>query len=67
MTPPGIEPATFRFVAQHLNNSATAVPTQAGTWVRNLVEGGVEGRSVPHLENTIYTGCFTTLGHNCRR
>jgi len=26
MTPSGIEPATFRFVAQHLNRYATAVP-----------------------------------------
>ena len=26
MTPPGIELATFRFVAQHLNHCATAVP-----------------------------------------
>jgi len=26
MTPGGIEPATFRFVAQHLNHWATAVP-----------------------------------------
>ena len=26
MTPAGIEPATFRFVAQHLNHYATAVP-----------------------------------------
>ena len=26
MTPSGIEPASFRFVAQHLNNCATAVP-----------------------------------------
>jgi len=26
MTLPGIEPATFRFVAQHLNHCATAVP-----------------------------------------
>ena len=25
-TPLGIEPATFRFVAQHLNHCATAVP-----------------------------------------
>jgi len=29
MTPPGIEPATFRFVAQHLNHYATAVPSFA--------------------------------------
>jgi len=26
MTPAGIEPATFRLVAQHLNRCATAVP-----------------------------------------
>ena len=26
MTPAGIEPATFPFVAQHLNHCATAVP-----------------------------------------
>ena len=26
MTPAGIEPETFRFVAQHLNHCATAVP-----------------------------------------
>ena len=31
-TPPGTEPATFRFVAQHLNHCATAVPR---TSVRN--------------------------------
>jgi len=28
LTPAGIEPATFRFVAQHLNHCATAVPPQ---------------------------------------
>ena len=27
LTPAGIESATFRFVAQHLNHCATAVPT----------------------------------------
>ena len=28
MTPVGIEPATFRLVAQHLNHCATAVPNE---------------------------------------
>jgi len=28
LTPPGIEPATFRFVAQYLNHCATAVPRE---------------------------------------
>jgi len=26
LTPAGVEPATFRFVAQHLNHCVTAVP-----------------------------------------
>ena len=30
LTPAGIEPATFRFVAQHLNHCATAVPLHYG-------------------------------------
>ena len=34
MTPSGIEPATFRVVAQHLNHCATAVPKLDG------VDGG---------------------------
>ena len=31
MTPAGIEPATFGFVAQHLNYSATAVPSSSSS------------------------------------
>ena len=42
MTPAGIEPATFRFVAQHLNHFATAVPIRIiGTYqytLRNIIE-----------------------------
>ena len=31
MTPAGIEPVAFRFVAQHLDHCATAVPTMRRT------------------------------------
>ena len=36
LTPAGIEPTTFRFVAQHLNHCATAVPTSTSSWFNNL-------------------------------
>ena len=36
MTPSGIEPATFRFVAQHLNHCATAVPLHNIVTVKNI-------------------------------
>ena len=39
MTPSGIEPATFRFVAQHLNNRATTVPVIP--WVHTLMKCAV--------------------------
>jgi len=35
LTPAGIEPATYRFVAQHLNHCATAVPCN-GTALHNV-------------------------------
>jgi len=47
LTPAGIEPATFRFVAQHLNHCATAVPpcrtqyTMAWKTNRALVHRGI--------------------------
>jgi len=34
MTPTGIEPATFRFAAQHLNHCATAVPNYTCTTLK---------------------------------
>ena len=37
MTPARIEPATFRFVAQHLNHCATAVPPQKMVTILNNV------------------------------
>ena len=36
MTPAGIEPATFGFVAQHLNHCATALPDKL-TYVSKYV------------------------------
>jgi len=36
MAPAGIEPATFRFVAQHLNHCAPAVTTCAVLYQINL-------------------------------
>ena len=39
MTPSGIEPATFRFVAQHLNHCATAVPANFRYYTRNGYKG----------------------------
>jgi len=42
LTPAGIEPATFRFVAQHLNHCATAVPTE--TWYHTFF-----GPMPPHV------------------
>jgi len=35
LTPAGIEPATFRFVAQRLNHYATAVPRRYLLQIRN--------------------------------
>ena len=39
MTPSEIEPVTFRFVAQHLNHCATAVPTEL--WYFNILLNAV--------------------------
>jgi len=36
MTPSGIEPATFRFVAQHFNHCATAFPIKRKYFLVNL-------------------------------
>ena len=38
MTPAGIEPATFRFAAEHLNHCATAVPDEIQVLSENAIE-----------------------------
>ena len=41
LTSPGIEPATFRFVAQHLNHCATTVPISTYRYVSYISYGVV--------------------------
>ena len=36
MIPAGVEPVTFRFVAQHLNHCATAVPINVVEYLRHV-------------------------------
>jgi len=42
MTPPGIQPATFRFVAQHLKHCATAVPVTEQVIIRLITDTNSE-------------------------
>ena len=50
MTPAGIETATFRFVAQHLNHCATAVPDIAFCVVKIILRGVIN-----HFLSFIYS------------
>jgi hypothetical protein len=60
MTPSGIEPATFRFVAQNLNHCATAVPTVCIRAIKQykLHRSGEKSRNIAILqrakEHSIY-------------
>ena len=61
VTPSGIEPATFRLVAQHLNHCATAVPLITG--VTNTNSSVVfRGSSVPFLNVGIATAFVHSFG-----
>ena len=77
MTPSGIEPATFRFVAQHLNHCATAVPlcyyTESNLkkemrlrWLR--ITGQYVIQSISHCENTghVKTWTLKSIHHTYR-
>ena len=63
MTPAGIEPPTFRFLAQHLNHCATAVPYQReffkkiprlGTLCTQSVNEGIIIAETYHRTNNIH-------------
>jgi hypothetical protein len=49
MTPSGIEAATFRFVAQHLNDCATAVP-ELYLYLKEIHENLIQDNQYPHYE-----------------
>jgi len=55
MTPSGIEPGTFRFVAQHLNHCATAVPPSPFILIAKYY-------SSDHIEDDGMDGTFGTYG-----
>ena len=59
MTPSGIEPATFRFVEQHLNHCATAVPSLNLYRVQIIV--GIILNVFHHLLPNRLVTQFTTL------
>ena len=72
LTPAGIEPATFRFVAQYLNHCATAVPrsgfisvqNNGGTWlcIFLVLRYQVGNGKLNYLENSFkHSGMYCAL------
>ena len=62
LKPAGIEPATFRFVAQHLNHCAIAVPRSSEVKLRIIVLFGHVG-SVTNVREIV---AEIRLGKSCR-
>jgi len=56
----GIEPATFRFVAQHLNHCATAVPTGITEEIQTFQEKQELLAIVRKWKNARSDGCLRT-------
>jgi len=75
MTPAGIEPATFRFVAQHLNHCATAVLPSSGRrlyiqlWYISTCKTVYSDACKTHYTIPVYTTVFlkTIPRVRCRR
>ena len=57
LTPAGIEPATFRFVAQHLNHCATAVPNTRVS--QSYTVPSFPGTATGHFLHNVHVGCGT--------
>ena len=51
MTPAGIEPATFRFVAQNLNRCATAVPNLDNIGTFNYTKFASQNKTTKKFED----------------
>jgi len=58
LTPPGIEPATFGIVAQHLNHCATAVPLR---WWYNNINSQLDATITNFIDNYNQLYIFRTI------
>jgi len=58
LTPSGIEPATYRFVAQHLNHCATAVPSEISTKHKTQSVGRMWNMLFRQVRRKVITGFY---------
>jgi len=61
LTPAGIEPATFRIVAQHLNHCATVIPIGGRIILKWLVKVTVQLQAFVNLWGLTYMKKFTAI------
>ena len=61
MAPAGIEPATFQFVAQHLNHCTTAVPENKCGVPTKFTSASAENEFSKFLSNDARRNCFAPL------
>jgi len=63
LTPAGIEPVTFRFVTQHLNHCAAAVPGSFGEDKNLLLIPGLKPQTMQPIAYSVY--CATQPPEHC--
>jgi len=56
LIPSGIEPVNFRFVAQHLNHCATAVPALYGVMSENVIHPERPDMTMQYGACALYAG-----------